>query len=138
MYSSFLNEVKLCLPLEGREVLLYFGGCQTQDNSGQSSPQTRFLKNKIIFCKKYFLSSMYNDIFILLYEWLRTSVTSCLLSLFIVIGLTESNQCLWAWQRQKKGSNYEGKAGRDYVVFGNCQSAKGLLFLPEVGRTLPL
>ena len=36
---------------------------------------------------------MYNDIFILLYEWLRTSVTSCLLSLYIVIGLTESNHC---------------------------------------------
>ena len=36
-----------------------------------------------------------------------------------------------------KGSNYEGKAGRDHVVFGNRQSAKGLLSLPEVSVTLP-
>ena len=72
---------------------MHFGGCQTQDNSGQSSPQTRFLKNKIIFCKKYPLSSMYNDIFILLNNCIRTSVTSYLLSLYIVIGLIESNHC---------------------------------------------
>ena len=80
---------------------------------------------------------MYNDIFILLYEWLRTSVTSCLLSLYIVIGLTESSHC---YKRDKDtwiGSNYEGKAGWDHVVFGNRQSTKGLLSLPEVSKALP-
>ena len=36
---------------------------------------------------------MYNDIFILLNNCIRTSVTSYLLSLYIVIGLIESNHC---------------------------------------------
>ena len=43
VYSSFLNEVKLCLPLEGREVLLYFGGCQTPHGPTQPSLHSYFL-----------------------------------------------------------------------------------------------
>ena len=85
---------------------MHFGGCQTQDNSGQSSPQTRFLKNKIIFCKKYPLSSMYNDIFILLNTCIRTSVTSCLLSLYIMIGLTESNHCFSRAPKTKTSTRF--------------------------------
>ena len=131
LWTFFLPQWgKVYLPLEGREVLLHFGGCQTQDNSGQSSPQTRFLKNKIIFCKKYSLSSMYNDIFIVLYAWIRTCMTSYLLSLYMVIGLIESNHCLLRCQRQR--------LLLDYSVFFVCfpHSAK-IYFIQDTFGDVP-